>query len=186
MCFMQHYKLQSLLPVLQGLIVFFSAASSNNIMRQPNSYLSWTWTAYVNSLRPRWKRRHIADDIFKCIFLNENVWTLLKFTPKLVPNVRINNIPLLVQITAWRRPGDKPFSESMMVYLRTHICVTRPQWVRTLYYESHSQTVFLHAYEPHCPRSPSHTSQLRMTSTLVLFNDTHCFSDQSSVPQFPR
>ena len=30
---------------------------------------------------------------------------------------------------AWRRPGDKPLSEPMMVSLSTHICVTRPQWV---------------------------------------------------------
>ena len=40
----------------------------------------------------------------------------------------INNIPALVQIMAWRRPGDKPLSEPMMVSLATHICVTRPQW----------------------------------------------------------
>ena len=31
---------------------------------------------------------------------------------------------------AWCRPGDKPLSESMMVRLLTHICVTRPQWVK--------------------------------------------------------
>ena len=31
---------------------------------------------------------------------------------------------------AWRRPGDKPLSEPMMVRLVTHICVTRPQWVK--------------------------------------------------------
>ena len=30
---------------------------------------------------------------------------------------------------AWRRPGDKPLSEPMMVSLLTHICVTQPQWV---------------------------------------------------------
>ena len=30
---------------------------------------------------------------------------------------------------AWRRPGDKPLSEPMMVSLLMHICVTRPQWV---------------------------------------------------------
>ena len=30
---------------------------------------------------------------------------------------------------AWRRPGDKPLSEPMMVCLTTHICVTQPQWV---------------------------------------------------------
>ena len=31
---------------------------------------------------------------------------------------------------AWRRPGDKPLYEPMMVSLPTHICVTRPQWVK--------------------------------------------------------
>ena len=40
-----------------------------------------------------------------------------------------NNITALVQIMAWRRLGDKPLSEPMMVNLLTHICVTRPQWV---------------------------------------------------------
>ena len=33
---------------------------------------------------------------------------------------------------AWRRPGDKPLSEPMMVRLPTHICVTRPQWVNAV------------------------------------------------------
>ena len=33
---------------------------------------------------------------------------------------------------AWRRRGDKPLSEPIMVRLRTHQCVTRPQWVNTL------------------------------------------------------
>ena len=31
---------------------------------------------------------------------------------------------------AWRRPGDKPLSEPMMVSVLTHICVTWPQWVK--------------------------------------------------------
>ena len=31
---------------------------------------------------------------------------------------------------AWRRSGDKPLSEPMMDSLLTHICVTRPQWVK--------------------------------------------------------
>ena len=30
----------------------------------------------------------------------------------------------------WRRSGDKPLSKPMMVSLPTHICVTRPQWVK--------------------------------------------------------
>ena len=33
---------------------------------------------------------------------------------------------------AWRRQGDKPLSEPMMVSLPTHVCVTRPQWVNNL------------------------------------------------------
>ena len=84
---------------------------------------------WVNSLRPRQNGRHFADDIFKCIFLNENVWISIKISLKFVPKGPINNIPALVQIMAWCRPGDKPLSEPMMVRTPTHICVTRPQWV---------------------------------------------------------
>ena len=82
-----------------------------------------------NTLRPRQNGRYFADDIFKCIFLNENAWISLKISLKFVPKVRISNIPALVQIMAWRRPGDKPLSEPVMVSLLTHICVARPQWV---------------------------------------------------------
>ena len=54
-----------------------------------------------------------------------------KISLKFVPKGPINNIPALVQIMAWRRPGDKPISEPMMVSLLAHICVTRPQWVNS-------------------------------------------------------
>ena len=83
----------------------------------------------VNTLRPRQNGRHFPDDIFKYIFLNENARISLRASLKFVPKVRINNIPALGQIMAWRRPGDKPLSEPMMVTLLTHICVARPQWV---------------------------------------------------------
>ena len=53
----------------------------------------------------------------------------LKFHWSFFPKGSIN-IPALVQIMAWRRSGDKPLSEPMMVNLPTHICVTRPQWVK--------------------------------------------------------
>ena len=86
---------------------------------------------YFNTLRPRQNGRHFPDDIFKCIFLNENVWISIKISLKLVPKGPINNIPALVQIMAWRRPGDKPLSEPMMIGLLMHICVTRSQWVKT-------------------------------------------------------
>ena len=83
----------------------------------------------LNTLRPRQNERHFADDIFKCIFLIENIWNSTNISLRFVRKGRINNISALVQIMAWRRPGDKPLSEPMMVSLPTHICVTRPQWV---------------------------------------------------------
>ena len=90
--------------------------------------------AHFNSLRPRQNGRHFADDIFKCIFLNENIWIPIEISLKFVPQGPINNTPALVQIMAWRRPGGKPLSGPMMVRLPTHICVTRPQWVNRIFY----------------------------------------------------
>ena len=84
---------------------------------------------WLKTLRPRQNGRHFPDDIFKWIFLNENVWISINISLKFVPRGPINNIPTLVQVMAWRRPGDKPLSEPMMVRLPAHICVTRPQWV---------------------------------------------------------
>ena len=86
-------------------------------------------TPRVNTLRPRQNGCHFADAIFKCIFLNENVWIPIEILLKFVPKELINNIPALVHIMAWSRPGDKPLSESMMVSLLTHVCFTRPHWV---------------------------------------------------------
>ena len=70
-----------------------------------------------NTLRPRQNGRHFADDIFKYIFLNENVWIIIKISLKFVPKGPINNIPELVQIMAWRQLGDKPLSEPVVVYI---------------------------------------------------------------------
>ena len=64
------------------------------------------------------------------ILLNENIWISIAISLKFVPKGPINNIPALVQTMAWRRPGDKPLSEPMMISLLTHICVTRAQWVQ--------------------------------------------------------
>ena len=87
----------------------------------------------LNTLRPRQNGRHFADNTFKHIFLNENVIISIKISLKFVPKGPINNIPPLVQIMAWRRPGKKPLSEPMMVRLPMHICVTRPQWVNFMW-----------------------------------------------------
>ena len=85
-----------------------------------------------NTLSPRQNSRHFADDIFRYIFLNDNVRILFKISLKFVPKGLIDNNPALVQIMAWRCPGDKPLSEPMMVNFPTHICLTRPQWVNKI------------------------------------------------------
>ena len=87
-------------------------------------------TASVNILRPRQNGRQFADDTFKRIFLKENVRISIKISLKFVPKSPIDNIPSLFQIMAWRRPGDKPLSEAMVVSLLTHLCVARSQWVK--------------------------------------------------------
>ena len=56
----------------------------------------------------------LADDIFKCIFLNENDWISINISLKFVPRSPIDIKPALVQVMAWRRIGDKPIPEPMM------------------------------------------------------------------------
>ena len=63
--------------------------------------------SWFNTLRPRGSRHHLADDIFKYIFLNENVWILINILLKFIPKGPINNIPALVQMMAWRRPRQQ-------------------------------------------------------------------------------
>ena len=50
----------------------------------------------INTLRPSHNGRHFPDDIFKCIFLNENIQISIKIWLKFVPSGPINNIPALV------------------------------------------------------------------------------------------
>ena len=50
----------------------------------------------INTLRLRQNGRHLPNDIFKCIFSNENIWISIKFSLKFVPEGPINNIPALV------------------------------------------------------------------------------------------
>ena len=83
-----------------------------------------------NAFRSRENVRQFPDDLFNWIFLNENIWILIKTSFKFISKGPINNISAMVQIMAWHRPGDKPLSEHMVFSLLTHICVTRSQWVK--------------------------------------------------------
>ena len=110
-------------------VVFRSPSSSRDCdsCSRPCQRRLWLKHIEAETKWPPFRRRHL-----KCIFLNENVWIPIEISLKFVPKVPINNISALVQIMAWRRPGDKPLSEPMAICLLTHICVTRPQWVNRL------------------------------------------------------
>ena len=56
----------------------------------------------------------LADNILKCIFLNEDGKILFQISLKLVPRSPIDNKPALVQVMAWCRTGDKPLPEPML------------------------------------------------------------------------
>ena len=55
----------------------------------------------------------LADDIFKCIFLNENDQILTRISLKCVPRSPIENKPALIQVMAWHQTGNKPQPETM-------------------------------------------------------------------------
>ena len=106
-----------------GLLLPYSVELGQYWLREWDDISCWNpslWKArtclshILNTLRPRQNGRRFADDIFKCIFLNENVWIPIIISLKFIPKGPINNIPALFQIMAWRRLGDKPLSKPMM------------------------------------------------------------------------
>ena len=135
-----------------------------------SEYPLWEWIVcsklIINTLRTRQNGRYFADDTLKLIFLNENV-----LISKFVPKGPINNIPALVQIMAWRRPGDKPLSEPVMVRLLTHIYVTRPQWVNA---------EDLHAHQN---RTSTALCDKKMGDMLAL-NHARCLCGYGSPPSY--
>ena len=84
-----------------------------NLPRE-NDFRHWGWD----------KIAAISQTTFSNAFSwNKNMWISLMISLKFVSKDRINNFPALAQITVWRRAGDKPFSEPMMVSFLTHIHV---------------------------------------------------------------
>ena len=68
----------------------------------------------INTLRLTQNDHHFPDNIFKCIFFNENVWISIQISLKFVFKHPINNNTPLVQIMARHQPDNKPLSEPMM------------------------------------------------------------------------
>ena len=90
-------------------------------------------------LLTHWGREKMAA-ISQTIFSNAFSWVELfdfplKFHWSLFPRFQLTISQHLVQIMAWRRPGDKPLSELMMVGLLTHIYASpgRNELITTAY-----------------------------------------------------
>ena len=89
------------------------------------SMLWWLESAIIGEcgvgmllLKPYQHGHHFTDDIFQCVFLNENIWISIKISLNFVPKGRINNIPALVQIIT---VGE----------LRSTLCTKTPLYVRS-------------------------------------------------------
>ena len=90
---------------------------------------NWINTYYLNTLRPRWNVRHFADSIFKCIFIYEKVSMLIQISLNFIPKSPIYIKAALVQIMVWHRTVANKWRPSLL----THICVTRPWWVKAIW-----------------------------------------------------
>ena len=89
--------------------------------------LFWALTQVYHSIidlatLTHWGRDKMAA-ISETTFSNAFSWVnfRLKFSLKFVPKGPIKNIQALVQIMAWRPPGDKQLAEPVMVSLLTHM-----------------------------------------------------------------
>ena len=88
---------------VEGNVVAMIVTALNAIMkphglkmyRDVLQYMNVLYT-FIITLTPRQNGCHFADAIFKCIFLNENVWIVIKISLQFVPKGPINNIPALV------------------------------------------------------------------------------------------
>ena len=88
-----------------------------------------TWFVVINSSPPGQNGRQFTDEVFRCIFVNEKVCVLIKFSLKFVPKDPVDNSAALVYLMAWCRIGAKPLCEPMLTDSLTHICSTRGRLV---------------------------------------------------------
>ena len=94
----------------------------------------WHWRP-PNMAQWHWRQngRHFEDNIFKCIFVNENVWIPLEISLNFLSKDPITNIPALVQIMAWRRPRFDDLEIIMnRIWMKTTTVFRKHIWHRHL------------------------------------------------------
>ena len=70
----------------------------------------------------------MADNIFKCIFLNDIFSSHSNFTRVFFPGSPTVNKPALVSATVWHRTGDKPYLNQWWPSSITPYNIIRPRW----------------------------------------------------------
>ena len=102
------------------MIVMYRYTLSNHVLtHQWINYYTITGLICTrfNTLKPRQNGAHFTDDMFmfKHVPVDENFWCLNKISLQYVPWGLIDYMAALVQIMAWRRSGDNPLSEPVVV-----------------------------------------------------------------------
>ena len=96
--------------VMRDLYIESHIKSMNNIFQ-----ISDAKTDIFNSSPPGQNGRHFGRRQFQVHFPDENGRILIWISLKCVPRSLMNNKLALVEVMAWRRLGDKPLSEPMLI-----------------------------------------------------------------------
>ena len=76
----------------------------------------------LNSSPPGENGCHFADNILKCIFLNEKFCIWIRISLKFISKGPIDNNWALFQVMAWCQIGDKPLPEPMLIqFINTYM-----------------------------------------------------------------
>ena len=79
----------------------------------------------IVTLRRKQIDRHLADDILKCIFVDENMIISAATSLEFGLKSWISNRPIFVQIMAWYRKGNTPlFEPVMLIYWRIYVSLS--------------------------------------------------------------
>ena len=76
----------------------------------------WDGSDSFNSSSLGQRDHYFADDIFKCISLNEKFYISIRIALKSVPRGLFEDNLTLVQVMAWRQTGDKILPEPVMIH----------------------------------------------------------------------
>ena len=101
-------------------------------------YFQFLYHIYINTLRPWQNGCCFADDIFKCIILNENFHILIQILLKFLSKGPIDKKTSLVQIMAWHHIGIKALPEPIMTP------VLWPGLIVLIYYVSKHEHRMIH------------------------------------------